>query len=186
VNPSDVYLAIRSEIVTNHVLIHVVTLVAFGSLLAGAAWTETRHSVVSVLLPLLSVAWAASVVRFDYFIHRQGAYLRALEAEFQSAGPGMPLWETWKAALGPARMIVAAMDVVVFGCIVAVTAYLSFGPAREYLRVQGWHGAAWYPWVILASLSLLLLLLAFIPHLSHPAAALTAGGIHASAHARGG
>src|SRR5262245_2202065 len=95
-NELDLYNSIRTEIVVNHVLMHLTTIVVVIALLAGVWLTEQRESIISVLLPLLSLSWAASIVRFDYFIHRQSAYLRALEVFLRQDGMAVPLWEGWK------------------------------------------------------------------------------------------
>src|SRR5437667_7915181 len=95
----DLYNSIRNEIVINHVLMHVTTLVVVILLLAGIWLAERRPTVLTVFLPLLSLAWAASVVRFDFLIQRQGAYLRTAESTLQSRGVAIPLWESWKSSL---------------------------------------------------------------------------------------
>jgi hypothetical protein len=78
-NEVEIYSIIRSEILTNHVLMHVTTLVVVILLFGGTWLIEDRKSIISVILPILSLAWAAAIVRFDFFIHRQAAYLRAVE-----------------------------------------------------------------------------------------------------------
>src|ERR1051325_5262504 len=104
-NEIDLYNSIRSEIVVNHVLMHITTLVVVIALVTGVWLSEKRESVVSVLLPLLSLSWAAAMVRFDFFIHRQAAYLRAFENSLQQNGLSVPLWENWKASLQPTPLV---------------------------------------------------------------------------------
>ena len=74
-----IYAAMRAEIVTNHVLLHITTFAVMLVLLTGAFVTERRDTILSVLLPLVSLMWASATLRFDFFIHRQGAYLAQLE-----------------------------------------------------------------------------------------------------------
>lgn len=76
----QIYNSIREEIVWNHLMMHWFTLIVVVVLLVGVCIVENRRTVLSVFLPLLSIAWAASILRFDFFVHRQAAYLRALEA----------------------------------------------------------------------------------------------------------
>jgi hypothetical protein len=47
-NEIDFYNSIRSEIVVNHVLMHLTTLVVVIALLAGVWLSETRESIISV------------------------------------------------------------------------------------------------------------------------------------------
>jgi type IV secretory pathway VirB2 component (pilin) len=122
--------------------------------------------VLSVFVPLLSLSWAAAVVRFDYFIHRQGAYLRAVESGMGEAGVSIPLWETWKSSLRSTALVVPVADVIAVLVIVVPTAYLLFGPAQEFFRERGWRWGRAYAWSAAAVLGLLLGLLPFIPRIA--------------------
>lgn len=158
--PAD-YASIRLEIIVNHVLMHAFSLVAVLLLLAGAAYVERRSSILSVWLPLLTLSWAAMIVRFDFFIHRQGAYLRALQgaADHQR-------WESWKASLTMTPIVVPLLDVLMVAVIVVVTCYLLFGPARAYFVASGWPGGTAYAWTVAGLVIALLLLLPWIPRLA--------------------
>lgn len=162
-NEVYIYNAIRSEIVTNHILMHVMTIVVVIILLAGTGFVEHRSSVLSVLLPLLSLSWAAGIVRFDYFIQRQGAYLRAVESHLQALGVSIPLWETWKTSLRSTRIVVPVADLIGVLVIVALTLYLLFAPAQEYFALKAWRGGRIYSWTVTVVLALLLGCLLFIP-----------------------
>src|SRR5437588_7437678 len=99
-------------------------------ILVGIAVVETRgRTILSVFLPLLSLAWAASMVRFDFFIHRQAAYLRIFESQLRETGVSTPLWETWKAASRSTPYVVPVLDAIALSVIVIPTFYLLFGPA---------------------------------------------------------
>ncbi len=135
----DLYNSIRSEIVVNHVLMHLTTIVVVIALLDGVWLSEKRESVISVLLPLLSVSWAAAMVRFDFFIHRQAAYLRALETSLHQNGLAVPLWEGWKASLQSTRIVIPIADVFATLIVVVITAYLLFGPARNVFKLNNWR-----------------------------------------------
>ena len=74
----DVYAIIRTEIIANHSLMHWYSLIVAIVIIIGVRVIEARQTILSVCLPLLSIAWAAAMVRFDFFIHRQAAYLRYL------------------------------------------------------------------------------------------------------------
>jgi hypothetical protein len=162
----EIYNVIRAEIVSNHVLMHWFTLAVVLALLAGVFVVEKRQTVLSVFLPLLSLAWAAAMVRFDFFIHRQAAYLRALEAQMQQGGVSMPLWETWKMSLRAASFVVPAADIIASAAIVVPTVYLLFGPARQVFITRKWRGAKLYAWLVAALLILSLCSLAVIPKLA--------------------
>jgi type IV secretory pathway VirB2 component (pilin) len=162
----EIYNTVRNEIITNHVLIHVTTLVVVILLLAGVWLVEQRKSVVSVLLPLLSLAWAAAIVRFDFFIHRQAAYLRAVEAHLRESNPSMPLWETWKSSLRSTSIVVPITDFIAILIILLPTIYLLFGPARDYFALKKWRGAKVYVWGVLIVLGLLICSIPFIPTLA--------------------
>jgi hypothetical protein len=138
-----VYAALRSEILVNDVLLHATTLAVFLILLTGAAFIERRQTILSALLPLTSVLWAAAVVRFDFFIHRQGAYLSTVEHKLL-AESGLPGWESWKNVLPGTRTLVPAADVIASLVMVAITANIAFGPCRRYFRDRGWSGGTIY------------------------------------------
>lgn len=125
----EIYNSIRAEIVSNHVLMHWFTLAVALMLLGGVFINELRQTALSVFLPLLSLAWAAAMVRFDFFIHRQAAYLRALEAQMQQGSISIPLWESWKPSLHATPLVVPLADAIASAVIVVPTIYLLFGPA---------------------------------------------------------
>lgn len=162
----EIYNAIRAEIVGNHILMHWFTLAVVLTLLAGVFIVEVRQTILSVFLPLLSLAWAVAMVRFDFFIHRQAAYLRTLEAHMQQGGISMPLWETWKMSLRATPFVIPVADIVASAAIVAPTVYLLFGPARQVFTARGWRGAKLYAWLVAALLILSLCSLAVIPKLA--------------------
>lgn len=165
-NEIDLYNSIRSEIVVNHVLMHLTTIVVLIALLAGVWLSEKRESMISVLLPFLSLSWAAAMVRFDFFIHRQAAYLRALEASLHQNSVAVPLWEGWKASLQSTRIVIPIADVFALLIVVVITAYLLFYPAKEIFRSKDWPAHRLYSWLILLSTISLLLFLPFIPKLA--------------------
>ena len=165
-NEINLYNSIRSEIVVNHVLMHLTTIVVVVALLVGVWLSEKRESVISVLLPLLSLSWAAAMVRFDFFIHRQAAYLRALETSLQQNGLSVPLWEGWKASLQSTRIVIPMADVFATLIIIVITAHLLFGPARDVFKLKRWPAYRFYSWFILVSTIGLLLFLPFIPKLA--------------------
>ncbi len=156
----------RAEIVSNHVLMHWFTVVVALTLLAGVWIIEHRKTILSMFLPLLSLAWAASMVRFDFFIHRQAAYLRTLEAQLQEKGVSTPLWETWKAASRSTPFVVPVLDVIAVSVIVMPTFYLLFGPAQEFCRSKGWRWSRTYAWSVSVVLLVLLFSLAAIPRIA--------------------
>jgi hypothetical protein len=165
VNDFDLYTTIRSEIVANHALMHWFTLVTAITLLASVWIIEHRRTILSLFVPLLSLAWAAAMVRFDFFIHRQAAYLRSLESRLQETG-AMPLWETWKAKSRSTQFVVPLLDIIAVTVIVLPTLYLLFGPAREYCRTKQWRWATIYAWAVSIMLVGLLLSLAVIPKIA--------------------
>ena len=162
-NEVEIYNIIRGEIETNHVLMHVTTLIVVILLLGGCWLVENRKSVVSIILPLLSLAWAAAIVRFDFFIHRQAAYLRTVEARLQESGISVPLWETWKTSLRSTSIVVPIADFIAILVIVIPTIYLLFGPAQDYFSLKQWRRGRVYAWGVLITLVLCLCFLPFIP-----------------------
>lgn len=165
--PVEIYNAARHEIISNHVLMHWFSIIIVVTILAGVLVVEMRgRTILSVFLPLLSVAWAAAMVRFDFFIHRQAAYLRQLEAQMSEAGVRVPLWETWKASLRSTVIVVPAADVLASAVIVVPTLYLLFGPAQQFFQESGWRWGKVYAWIVSAILLLLLASLAVIPKIA--------------------
>lgn len=162
----EIYSLIRSEILTNHVLMHVTTLLVVILLLVGTWLNEGKRSVISVIAPLLTLAWVAAIVRFDFFIHRQAAYLRVLEARMRESGVATPLWETWKSSLRSTSIIVPVTDFIAILVVIVPTIYLLFGPAQEYFAVKGWPGGKAYKWGIIIAVGFLLGSLLFIPKIA--------------------
>lgn len=162
----EIYNSIRAEIVSNHVLMHWFTLAVALTLLGGVFINELRQTALSVFLPLLSLAWAAAMVRFDFFIHRQAAYLRALEAQMQQGGISIPLWESWKPSLHATPLVVPLADAIASAVIVVPTIYLLFGPAQQVFASRQWRGAKPYAWLISALLILSLCSLAGVPEIA--------------------
>lgn len=159
----DVYNAIRAEIATNHALMHWYSLVVAIVLLIGVAFVESRKTILSVFLPLLTLAWAAAIVRFDYFIHRQAAYLRAVEARLSEQGTVIPLWETWKTTLKSTRFVMPVADLIAVMFIVVATIYLLFSPAQEFFQLRQWRGRKVYAGAVTMLILILLCSLAVIP-----------------------
>lgn len=145
---------------------HWFTLIVALTLLLGTLITEVRQTLLSVFLPLLSVAWAAAMVRFDFFIHRQAAYLRALELQMQQQGLSVPLWESWKASLRSTQFIVPVADVIASAVIVIPTIYMLFGPAQQVFAQRQWVGARAYAWSVSVLIVLLLCSLTVIPRIA--------------------
>jgi len=165
-NP-EIYSAIKAEMMANHVLMHWISLVVVLALLTGTWVVEkSRPTILSIFLPLLSLAWAAAMVRFDLFIHRQAAYLRALGEQMESGSGAIPLWEQWKDSLKVTAFLVPAADAIACAVIVLPTIYLVFGPARQYFQTQEWRGARFFAWGVLLLLLFLLGLLTVIPQLA--------------------
>jgi len=156
----QVYQTIRAEIALNHALMHWFTMVVAIVMLAGVWLCETRASILSVLLPLLAISWASATVRFDYLIHRQGAYLRAFENAIHSS---VPMWETWKSSLHSRYYMLPVLDALAVLPIVASTIYLAFNPGQEYFLKHGWHGARIYASSVTVVLLLLIGSLAIVP-----------------------
>jgi len=153
--------------VSNHVLMHWFSLIVAITLLAGILIVEMREkTILSVFLPLLSVAWAAAIVRFDFFIHRQAAYLRELESQIGQGTASYPLWETWKRTVRATPVVVPLADILASAVIVVPTIYLLFGPAQRFFDQSGWRGRKVYAWCISIVLLLLLCSLAFIPRIA--------------------
>lgn len=162
----EIYNAIRQEITTNHILMHWFTLFVVVSLLAGCIVIEKRKTILGVFLPLITLAWAASIVRFDFFVHRQAAYLRMLESHIQNNVASFPLWETWKDSHNSTIFIIPLADIFIFIVILIPTVWLLFGRAQEYFAEKQWKAGKIYAWTVLVSIILLLCLIPFIPLLT--------------------
>ena len=162
----ELYNSIRAEILINHALMHLTTIVVVVVVLVGIWVAERRATVVSVFLPLLSLAWAAAVLRFDYLIQRQGAYLRTIETRLHDGGVSMPLWETWKRSLASTRVVMPITDLLVVSVVVITTAYLLFGPTRTLFVEKGWPAHRLYSWTILLLTCALLACLPFLPRIA--------------------
>jgi hypothetical protein len=162
-DPYVAYAAIRQEIVANHVLMHAVTLVAVIVLLGGVWLAERRRTVLSVFLPLFAVTWAASMLRFEFFIQRQGAFLRDYERYLVRVEHAGPTWELWKAGFTPTQVVVPLADVFTFVGILAPALYLAFVPGRSFLADRTPALARIFPWAILVVLLGLLAGIGVIP-----------------------
>jgi hypothetical protein len=166
-NPLDIYISGRSEIISNHVMMHWFTMIVAVTLLAGILIVEKRGTTIqSVFLPLLSLAWASAMLRFDFFIHRQAAYLREVESQMRGNGMAYPLWETWKASARATPVVVPLADIIASSVIVIPTLYLLFGPAQRFFDERSWKGKRAYAWIISILLVLLLSMLAAIPKIA--------------------
>lgn len=162
----EIYSLIRQEIIINHSLMHWFTLLVFLMLLAGCSVIERRKTILSVFLPLITLAWAASIVRFDFFIHRQAEYLRLLENQIQNNTNSMQLWETWKASKSSTAFIIPLADIFIFAVILIPTAYILFNQTQEYFAERQWKNGKIFAWTILISIVFLLGLIPFIPFLA--------------------
>jgi hypothetical protein len=163
---TQVYNSIRAEIVSNHMLMHWYSIIVALALLAGVVIVENRKTVLSVFLPLLSLAWAAAIVRFDFFIHRQALYLRAVESRMTEHGIAIPLWESWKVSVTSTQFVVPVADLIAVTVIVTPTIYLLFGPAQRFFELRHWRGGRLYAWVVASLILLLLCSLAVIPRVA--------------------
>ena len=159
----EIYNIIRAEIITNHVIMHFFTLVVTIVLLAGVYICERKESILSVFLPLLSLAWAAAILRFDFFIQRQGKFLRVFEGHLSERMNSLPLWESWKALSVSTAYIVPIADIVAFAVIVVPTLYLLFKPSRRYFENNNISGGKLYAGCISILLFLFLISLAIVP-----------------------
>jgi hypothetical protein len=165
-NEVELYSSVRQEIIKNHALMHWFTLVVVLILLVGVYVVENRRTILSVFLPLLSLAWAAAVLRFDFFIHRQIAYLRTLGYSMQQNGLRAPIWEIWKDSLIATPIIVPVADLILFLIVVLPTVYILVGPTQEYFRFKQWKGWKWYASIVVVLLLLLLSSLILVPKLA--------------------
>jgi hypothetical protein len=145
---------------------HWYSIIVAVALVSGIFVTEVRKTALSIFLPFLSLSWAAAMVRFDFFIQRQGAYLRDYEIKMQEQGLALPLWETWKSSLRSTQIIIPIADAVAVLAIVIPTLYLLFGPAQDFFHQQKWKHARLFAWSISILLVLLLCFLAVIPRLA--------------------
>lgn len=165
-NELQIYNSIREEIVTNHVLMHWFTLLTILILLFGVYIVENHKTILSIFLPLLSVAWAAAIVRFDFFVHRQNAYLKALGYSMQLNGSNTPLWETWKDGLIATPFVIPMADVFLFLVVALPTFYVLTGPTQLYFKSKSWKGGKVYAVIITTIFILLLGSLSVIPKLA--------------------
>jgi len=150
---------------SNHVLMHWFSIVVFIVILAGVWIVETHKTILSVFIPLLTCAWAAAMVRFDFFIHRQTAYLRAIEPRLQEKGFTVPLWESWRQSVRATPFIVPVADLIVSLAIVLPTLYILFRPTQQFFQLRQWKGGKAYAWSMSALIIFLLCFLAVIPRL---------------------
>jgi hypothetical protein len=162
----DVYNAIRAEVVNNHNLMHLITMIVLILLLLGVAYVELKKGVLSILLPLLTLSWAAAMVRFDFFIHRQGAYLRALETSINHGGVKIPLWESWKYSLNSTKFVVPIADLLSVIVIIVPTVYLLFGPAQDFFVSHQWRGGKIFSFGVLILITVTLISLLLIPRIA--------------------
>jgi hypothetical protein len=162
----ELYNALRTEIVANQVMMHWFSLIVALVLLGGVVVAERRETVLSVFLPLLSVSWAASIVRLDFFIHRQAAYLGIVESQLREQGLAIPMWETWKGSLRATPFVVPVLDLIVVSIIVIPTLYLLFGSSLKVFASRGWRGGRLYACTMSSLLALLLISLAVIPKIA--------------------
>jgi hypothetical protein len=160
-----VYMTLREEIVAANNLMHWLTVITLVVLLAGLAFCEHRRTGLSVALPLISVGWAASVVRLDFFIQRIGAYLLPIERRLLD-NTDIPPWETWKNGLPATKIIVPVADMVLFSTIFVATALILFGPTRSYFKDREWRGFNSYSISILILIVALLSSIALIPSIT--------------------
>jgi hypothetical protein len=142
---------------------HIFTLVVVVVLLMGVFIVERRKTILSVFLPLLSLAWAAAIVRFEFFVHRQAAFLRIIETRVSEITGTIPLWETWKSTLDSMAFVVPLADLIACAVIVVPTLYLLFNSSAEFFESKNIRGGNLYAWGASFVLILLLLFLAVIP-----------------------
>lgn len=162
---SEIYNIIRTEIIINHVLMHIFTVIVVIVLLIGVFIVERRKTILSVFLPLLSLAWAAAIVRFDFFIHRQTAFLRIIEIRISEKSGSIPLWETWRSTLKSTAFVVPIADSIAFAVIIAPTLYILFNSNVKFFESNNIKGGKLYAYTVTAILLLLLLSLAIIPRI---------------------
>lgn len=160
---TEIYNTIRMEIIVNHILMHIFTLVVAIVLLIGIFVVERRKTILSVFLPLLSLAWAAAIVRFDFFVHRQAAFLRVLEKHISEKSDSIPLWETWKSTLTSTAFVIPLADFIACAIIVVPTLFLLFNSSIEFFESKNIRGGNVYAWGVSSMLIILLLFLAVIP-----------------------
>jgi len=165
-NEAELYNSIRLEIISNHILMHCFSIIVVIVILSGIWIVESRKTVLSVFLPLLTMAWAAAMVRFDFFIHRQAAYLRAIEPHLGDKGFTIPLWESWSRSLRSTQFVVPIADLIITLAIVLPTIYILFGPTQQFFRLRQWKGGKVYAWCVSVLTILLLCSLAVIPKIA--------------------
>jgi hypothetical protein len=165
-NEAELYNSIRLEIISNHILMHCFSIIVVIVILVGIWIVDVRKTVLSVFLPLLTMAWAAAMVRFDFFIHRQVAYLRAIEPLLKEKGLTIPLWESWKQSLQATQLVVPIADLIISLAIVLPTLYILFGPTQQFFRLRQWSGGKVYAWCVSVLIILLFCSLAVIPKIA--------------------
>lgn len=162
----EIYTVIRQEIISNINLLNLITFFVAVCLLTGCKLIENRKTVLRVFLPLISLAWAAAVVRFDFLIHRQGIYLMEVESRMRQGGTNFPLWETWKAERTFGTFLIPLTDLLIFPLIIIPTAFIIFNYTQPYFVENQWKFGRAYAWGILISIIVLLSLTPFVPLLA--------------------
>lgn len=162
----QIYSAMRAEILTDHALMHWLTIIVALAVLGGLWLVEVRPSLLAVFLPLLSTAWAASILRFDLFIHRQATYLRLIEESDRSSRLNVLSWDAWKSTLISTNVFVPVADLIACSVIVVPTLYLLFGSCQAQFVRLGWRAAKLYAWGVATVMCGSLVLLAAIPFIA--------------------
>jgi hypothetical protein len=80
-----------------------------------------------------------------------------------TGGNSIQLWETWKASLRGARLVIPPADFFAVIVIVVPTLYLLFGPSKQVFQIKQWKGGDLCAWITNALLGLLLASLLIIP-----------------------
>ncbi len=106
------------------------------------------------------------MLRFDFFIHRQAAYLRQLETQLTQEGISIPLWETWKTGLRSTIFVIPLADTIASAVVVLPTVYILFGPAQRFLDTRHRVLGKAYAWFVTVLLIVLLGSLAMMPRFS--------------------
>lgn len=127
---------------------HLFTLVVVIALFAGIFVCERKQTILGVFLPLVSLAWAAAILRFDYFIHRQGKFLRILEEHITLKSGAIPLWETWKYSSASEAYVIPIADIVICIVIIIPTTYLLFNLSFKFFEVNNIRGGKFYAWSV--------------------------------------
>jgi hypothetical protein len=157
------YAVLRNEILLHQFLLYTTTLVVALVCMAAVVVCERRDSVLSVLAPALASAWAGAVLRFDYLIHRQGAYLLILEDRISAISYPMPLWEHWKGDLPGKALFLGPTDALTCLAVVAPALYLTWTLGRRHLQARAPQWALPVAVCLTALIMVPLLLLPFVP-----------------------